>query len=46
MADLEDNMNLSRIRHITAKDLKRLERYHCAWNQLRANMGEKNKPGG
>ena len=34
LADLEDNMNLSRISNITEKDLRRLKRYHRAWQVL------------
>lgn len=31
IADLEDNMNLQRIRQIRSKDLQRLEKYHKSW---------------
>jgi (p)ppGpp synthase/HD superfamily hydrolase len=31
IADLEDNMNIQRIRAITAKDLERLAKYHRSW---------------
>jgi len=34
LADLEDNMNLLRIRNLGPKDLERLERYHRAWRRL------------
>jgi (p)ppGpp synthase/HD superfamily hydrolase len=34
LADLEDNMNLLRIRNPKPKDLERLQRYHRAWWQL------------
>ncbi len=34
IADLEDNMNLQRLAHITPKDLARLEKYHRAWRRL------------
>ena len=34
LADIEDNMNIRRIRHITDQDLQRLERYHRAWQDL------------
>ena len=39
LADLEDNMDLTRIRTLTPADLARVERYHRAWIQLtqRAN---------
>jgi (p)ppGpp synthase/HD superfamily hydrolase len=36
LADLEDNMDLTRIDQLTATDVARLERYHRAWQQLRA----------
>ena len=31
IADLEDNMDIRRMRHLGAKDLERLEKYHRAW---------------
>lgn len=34
LADLEDNMDLKRIKHLTEKDLERLARYHKAWLKL------------
>jgi len=34
LADLEDNMDLLRIRDLQANDLERLRRYHLAWWQL------------
>jgi (p)ppGpp synthase/HD superfamily hydrolase len=34
LADLEDNMNLLRIRNLEPKDLERLERYHRSWQRL------------
>ena len=34
IADLEDNMNIRRIRQLGAKDLERLEKYHRAWYLL------------
>ena len=35
IADLEDNMCLTRMGVVRAKDLKRVERYHRAWTYLR-----------
>jgi len=35
LADLEDNMRLSRIVALTEKDWARLQRYHRAWRELR-----------
>jgi (p)ppGpp synthase/HD superfamily hydrolase len=34
LADLEDNMNLLRIRELQPSDLQRLQRYHHAWWRL------------
>ena len=34
IADLEDNMNIQRIRQMTPKDLERLAKYHRAWCEL------------
>lgn len=34
LADLEDNMDLKRIKNLTEKDKDRLERYHQAWVKL------------
>lgn len=34
VADLEDNMNIQRIKQLEAKDLARLEKYHQAWRIL------------
>ncbi len=39
LADIEDNMNIRRIRHITDQDLHRLERYHRAWQALSETHG-------
>lgn len=35
LADLEDNMRLTRIATVQPKDLERVERYHRAWTYLR-----------
>ncbi|OPZ85140.1 MAG: Bifunctional (p)ppGpp synthase/hydrolase SpoT [bacterium ADurb.Bin429] len=35
LADLEDNMNLTRLPHVTEKDRQRLARYREAWELLR-----------
>ncbi|MFC1851884.1 GTP pyrophosphokinase [candidate division CSSED10-310 bacterium] len=35
IADLEDNMNLQRLKKLDEKGLKRLEKYHKAWLRLR-----------
>jgi hypothetical protein len=35
VADLEDNMDITRIRRLTEKDKQRIERYHRAWRKLR-----------
>jgi (p)ppGpp synthase/HD superfamily hydrolase len=34
VADLEDNMDLKRIKNLTEKDKERLARYHKAWLKL------------
>jgi len=34
VADLEDNMNVQRIKQLSARDLARLEKYHQAWSLL------------
>ena len=36
IADLEDNMNMQRIKEIKPKDLVRLEKYHKSWQKLTA----------
>ena len=35
MADLEDNMDVKRLKNITDKDLERLTRYRKAWQSLK-----------
>ena len=34
LADLEDNMDLKRVKNLTEKDKERLARYHKAWLKL------------
>jgi (p)ppGpp synthase/HD superfamily hydrolase len=34
IADLEDNMNMLRMRQVKTKDLERLEKYHLHWSRL------------
>ena len=36
LADLEDNMDIRRLAQISAKDLKRLQRYRESWQALQA----------
>lgn len=36
LADLEDNMNLTRFAELTNDDLQRLGRYHRAWRRLKS----------
>jgi (p)ppGpp synthase/HD superfamily hydrolase len=36
MADLEDNMDVRRLRCVTSADAERLERYRAAWHRLHA----------
>jgi len=33
-ADLEDNMNMLRLKKLSEDDIKRLQKYHQAWNRL------------
>jgi len=40
IADIEDNMDVKRIRVFTARDAARLEKYHRAWIALRKKEGE------
>ncbi|MDZ7692258.1 MAG: hypothetical protein U5K69_14175 [Balneolaceae bacterium] len=35
IADIEDNMNILRLDSIGEKDLKRVAKYHKAWNKLK-----------
>ena len=37
LADLEDNMNIRRLDHLTEKDMARLQRYHQHWRALQAD---------
>ena len=46
LADLEDNMNLLRLREIRPKDLARLEKYHRAWMDLTALINDPENKGG
>jgi (p)ppGpp synthase/HD superfamily hydrolase len=38
LADLEDNMNVLRIAQLAEKDLRRVEKYHRAWQWLRSQV--------
>jgi hypothetical protein len=38
LADLEDNMNVMRIAQLAEKDLRRVEKYHRAWQWLRSQV--------
>lgn len=33
-ADLEDNINILRLKEVKDKDIQRLKKYHIAWNKL------------
>lgn len=33
-ADIEDNLNLLRLKSIHSNDVKRIKKYHTAWNKL------------
>lgn len=39
LADLEDNMDLRRIREVRPEDLERMRRYHRAWRRLARGDG-------
>ena len=34
IADIEDNINVLRLKSLTENDLKRIAKYHCAWKRL------------
>ena len=36
-ADIEDNINILRLKSINEKDLQRIAKYHKAWSSLREN---------
>lgn len=40
LADLEDNMDLRRLRAVTTKDAERLDRYVRAWRMLSGRAGQ------
>ena len=40
IADLEDNMNCTRLDRLKASDTERLQRYHLAWRNLKAFLEE------
>jgi (p)ppGpp synthase/HD superfamily hydrolase len=42
MADLEDNMDIRRMRQVTGEDAERLERYRAAWHRLKDLLRQKN----
>lgn len=35
IVDIEDNINILRLKRLTKKDLDRIVKYHSAWNQLK-----------
>lgn len=35
IVDIEDNINVLRLKRLTKKDLARVVKYHSAWNQLK-----------
>lgn len=39
-ADLEDNMNLTRLPHLTEQDIERLKKYHSAYQQILAVLNK------
>lgn len=40
-ADLEDNIDLLRLREIKDRDVERLKKYHIAWNRIKSVPAEK-----
>lgn len=40
-ADLEDNMNVLRLKQLSEDDIKRLQKYHQAWNKLQEMQAPK-----
>jgi hypothetical protein len=38
IADLEDNMDIMRIRELTGKDWERMKKYHRAWQRLKGEI--------
>lgn len=40
LADIEDNMDMKRMKSITEKDSERLKKYHRAWIELKKEDGE------
>lgn len=40
-ADLEDNIDLLRLREIRDRDVERLKKYHIAWNRMNSLPAEK-----
>lgn len=37
VADIEDNINVLRLKSLNDKDLERIAKYHKAWNKLKEN---------
>lgn len=44
MNDLRDNMDLSRLKEITPKDLERLEKYRRAYDRLEEHLSKESSP--
>lgn len=40
LADIEDNMDMKRMKNVTEKDSERLMKYHRAWIELKKDDGE------
>lgn len=38
MKDLEDNINILRLKEVKEKDLQRVKKYHAAWNKLHKSL--------
>ena len=40
ISDLEDNMDITRLKELTSKDFERLQKYHKAYNELKKVLNE------
>lgn len=41
IADIEDNLNILRLKEVTYFDLRRAQKYHQAWNRLKSRRSQK-----
>ena len=45
LADIEDNLNVLRLKELSEADLRRIEKYHRAWHRLKVLDQTETKPG-